>query len=125
MVLSKIIDFCQKHIFALIMISYFIITSGLIYDLINEPPATGQRMGADGIVRSEPIQKGQNGQYSLEGFAAGSFFLMIRGGMILIDIGLNKKKYEAIRNLCLLTGAGLSGVGILFVSLYSFIKFSH
>ena len=123
--INKIIEFCKNHIFGIILISYFIIISGAIYNLINEPPATGAVMGPDGKLRAQSIMKGrQNGQYSLEGFTAGLFIIMIGGGMVMIDMGFHKNKAELTRNIFLYTGAGLTGLGMLLISLYSHIKFN-
>ena len=123
--ISTFIEYCKDHIFAILLITYFIIMSGVIYDMIIEPPAVGGQMGADGVVRPESIMKGrQNGQYSIEGLTAGLFFIMIGGGMVMIDKGFDKDKGDLLRKILLFGGAIIVGIGLMLISLYSHIKFS-
>ena len=122
--IEKIVDFVSNHILALLLISYFVITAGVIYDMINEPPAIGQTYDRHGNPRMESIMKGrQNGQYIIEGFCAAGFFLLIGGGMILVDKGLKMENYEDKKTLYLIGGCGMSFFGFVMIILFSGMKF--
>ena len=43
----------QTMVFAFIMVTYFLVTGGIIYDIIIEPPSVGQTTDAFG--RSKPV----------------------------------------------------------------------
>lgn len=58
-------------VFALVLFSYFLVTGGIIYDVIVEPPSIGST--TDEFGRSKPVafmQYRVNGQYIMEGLAS-------------------------------------------------------
>ena len=74
-------------VFGMLLFTYFLVTGGIIYDVINEPPSVGSTTDAQG--RSRPVAIMQwriNGQYIMEGL--GSSFLFTIGGIgfILLDL---------------------------------------
>lgn len=67
-------------IYALMIISYFFVLSGVIYDLINDPPSVGSVRDDKGRIKPVVIlEYRMNAQYIIEGFTAG--FLFVVGGM--------------------------------------------
>mmetsp|Transcript_10192 Transcript_10192/g.31345 ORF Transcript_10192/g.31345 Transcript_10192/m.31345 type:complete len:149 (+) Transcript_10192:55-501(+) len=75
-------------VFLLVLLSFFFISSGIIYDMINEPPSLGG--GPDG--RSMQFLAPRiNGQYILEGLVAGFMFCVGGLGIILLDYTRRQK----------------------------------
>merc|ERR1711973_500300 len=67
-------------VFALVLLSYFLVTGGIIYDVIVEPPSVGSTTDEHG--HSKPVAfmpYRVNGQYIMEGLA--SSFLFSMGGL--------------------------------------------
>ncbi|GAM17114.1 hypothetical protein SAMD00019534_002890, partial [Acytostelium subglobosum LB1] len=78
-------------VFAFIFFTYFLVSSGLIYDLIVEPPSIGYEPDGKGNSRPQVFQMYRiNGQYIIEGLSAGFVFALGAIGFIILD--LNKKK---------------------------------
>lgn len=97
--------------FALVFASYFLVISGIIYDIIVEPPSMGSTQDpTTGAVRPVAILQWRvNGQYIIEGLAAGMLFAVGGTGFILIDRAC--QKFTSNRNRYFLLVAG--GVCIL------------
>jgi hypothetical protein len=93
--------------FVLVFLSYFLVISGLIYDVIVEPPSIGSVQDeATGAVRPVVfLQYRVNGQYIIEGLSAGLLFCVGALGFILLDRA--NQKHTAERNRFLLILAGL------------------
>merc|ERR1712029_745736 len=69
-----------------VILSYFLITGGLIYDMIVEPPSMGSTTDEHG--HSRPVAFMQyriNGQYIMEGLAAAFMFVLGGCGFIVLD----------------------------------------
>eukprot|EP01133_Synstelium_polycarpum_P011194 gene11194-13049_t len=78
-------------VFTFIFFTFFLVCSGIIYDLIVEPPSIGYATDEKGNQRPQVFQMYRiNGQYIIEGLSAGSIFAMGALGFIILDI--NKKK---------------------------------
>ncbi|XP_046844869.1 oligosaccharyltransferase complex subunit ostc-like [Xenia sp. Carnegie-2017] len=73
-------------VFAFVVLSYFLVTGGIIYDVIVEPPSIGSTTDEHG--NSKPVAfmpYRVNGQYIMEGLAA-SFMYSLGGlGFIILD----------------------------------------
>ena len=120
----KIILFCQNHILLLLLGSYFIITAGIFYDIVIEPPEIGQRINEQGYIEMETILKGRhNSQYVIEGICAAGFFLMIGGGMILIDKSFSLPSHNDIKKLLFYGGCLSSVLGLFFIMIFGTMKF--
>jgi len=82
-------------VFAFVLISYFLVTGGIIYDVIVEPPSVGST--TDEFGHSKPVAfmpYRVNGQYIMEGLAS-SFLFSVGGlGFIILDksnaVGMSK-----------------------------------
>eukprot|EP00112_Aurelia_sp_Birch-Aquarium-sp1_P010763 Seg229.12 transcript_id=Seg229.12/GoldUCD/mRNA.D3Y31 product="Oligosaccharyltransferase complex subunit ostc-B" protein_id=Seg229.12/GoldUCD/D3Y31 len=67
-------------VFSIVLLSYFLVTGGIIYDVIVEPPSVGSTTDENG--HSKPVAfmpYRVNGQYIMEGLA--SSFLFAIGGL--------------------------------------------
>ncbi|PAV91327.1 hypothetical protein WR25_21909 [Diploscapter pachys] len=64
-------------VFVFIVGTYFLVTAGVIYDVINEPPSIGSTFDERGHQRPTAILVGRvNGQYIMEGLAAAFMFVL-------------------------------------------------
>merc|ERR1711992_42771 len=69
-----------------IVVSYFLVTGGVIYDVIVEPPSMGSTTDEHG--HSRPVAFMQyriNGQYIVEGLSSSFMFLLGGLGFIVLD----------------------------------------
>merc|ERR1719320_1704527 len=72
--------------FAVVLLSYFLVTGGIIYDVIVEPPSVGSTTDENG--HSKPVAfmpYRVNGQYIMEGLASSFLFTLGGAGMIILD----------------------------------------
>lgn len=73
-------------VFGCILASYFLVTGGVIYDVIVEPPSIGSTTDERG--NSKPVAfmpYRVNGQYIMEGLAASFMFTLGGLGFIILD----------------------------------------
>jgi hypothetical protein len=73
-------------VFAFVLFSYFLVTGGIIYDVIVEPPSIGSTTDERG--NSKPVafmQYRVNGQYIMEGLASSFLFTFGSLGFIILD----------------------------------------
>lgn len=86
-------------LFAIIFASYFFVTSGVIYDAINEPPAMGVEVDpVTGAQRPSAILRNRiNGQYIVEGLSGGFLYCLGGLGIILLDVAADKKRSPRVR----------------------------
>merc|ERR1739842_219108 len=67
-------------VFAFVLLSYFLVTGGIIYDVIVEPPSVGSTTDEHGHSRPVAFMAYRvNGQYIMEGLA--SSFMFALGGI--------------------------------------------
>ena len=92
-------------VFALLFLSYFLVFSGIIYDIIVEPPSIGSTTDENGAVRPLAfLQYRVNGQFIIEGLSAGAMFAIGGIGFILLDFSNAKDMMPKIRYLLILSG---------------------
>lgn len=73
-------------VYFLILVSFFLVTGGVIFDIINEPPGIGQTVDERGRARSQAILPWRiNGQYIMEGLASSFLFTMCGIGFVILD----------------------------------------
>lgn len=73
-------------VFCLVLLSYFLVTGGVIYDVIVEPPSIGSQTDEQG--HSRPVafmQYRVNGQYIMEGLASSFLFTLGSLGFIILE----------------------------------------
>lgn len=74
------------QVFGFVMVTYFFVTGGVIYDIINEPPSIGQTTDERGNARPVAIMQYRvNGQYIMEGLAASFMFSLGGLGFVILD----------------------------------------
>ncbi|KAH9417289.1 hypothetical protein DERP_007286 [Dermatophagoides pteronyssinus] len=73
-------------VFSLILVSYFFVCGGMIYDVIIEPPAIGSTVDEHGYSRPVAFMPYRvNGQYIMEGLASSMLFTLGSIGFIILD----------------------------------------
>ncbi|XP_039273849.1 oligosaccharyltransferase complex subunit ostc-B-like [Styela clava] len=73
-------------VFAAVMVSYFLVTAGIIYDVIVEPPSVGQTVDERGNAKPVAFLAYRvNGQYIMEGLASSFLFSLGGVGYIILD----------------------------------------
>jgi len=73
-------------IFSLVLLSYFLVTGGIIYDVIVEPPSVGSTTDENGHTRPVAFMPYRvNGQYIMEGLASSFMFTLGGAGFIILD----------------------------------------
>ncbi|KAG2439347.1 hypothetical protein HXX76_004706 [Chlamydomonas incerta] len=84
----------------LVLVSYFFVTAGVAYDIINEPPAVGATTDpVTGAVKPMTFMPYRlNGQFILEGISGGFFYTLGGVGIILLDLSRDKNKSTLFRN---------------------------
>jgi len=94
-------------VFGVVFMSYFLVLSGLIYDVIVEPPSIGvTRDEVTGMQKPVAfLQHRINGQYIIEGLSAG--FLFALGGLGYIFLDRSVDAYTPRRNRYLFALGGV------------------
>ena len=73
-------------VFAFVLLSYFLVTGGIIYDVIVEPPSIGSTTDENGHSRPVAFMEYRvNGQYIMEGLASSFFFTLGGLGFVVLD----------------------------------------
>ncbi|KAI1713856.1 OST3 / OST6 family, transporter family domain-containing protein [Ditylenchus destructor] len=107
--------------FAFVLLTYFLVTGGVVYDIINEPPSIGSEVDERGNNRPVAIMKYRvNGQYIMEGLAASFMFSFGAIGFIILDLCNNPLTSK--NNRIMLLGLGFSCVLISFMTTRMFMK---
>eukprot|EP01105_Mastigella_eilhardi_P006332 TRINITY_DN17946_c0_g1_i1.p2 TRINITY_DN17946_c0_g1~~TRINITY_DN17946_c0_g1_i1.p2 ORF type:complete len:216 (-),score=79.50 TRINITY_DN17946_c0_g1_i1:88-699(-) len=99
----------KSLLFALAFASYFLVMSGVIYDLIVEPPSVGSAQDErTGAVKPVAIMQYRiNGQFIIEGLSAGMLFVLGGLGFIILDKSTAKVMLPRNRILMFLSGFSL------------------
>merc|ERR1712170_186864 len=90
-------------VFAAVLLSYFMVTGGIIYDVIVEPPSIGSTTDERG--NSKPVAfmpYRVNGQYIMEGLASSFLFTMGGLGFVILD-QTNKPLMPKLNRILLLS----------------------
>lgn len=109
-------------IFALLFVSYFLVISGVVYDLITEPPSIGtERDERTGAIKPVVFLKYRvNGQYIMEGLSAGVMFAI--GGLGVIALDRTAQPSTQPRNRLYTAAAGIALVGFAYLVSMSFLR---
>ncbi|KAF5399343.1 Oligosaccharyltransferase complex non-catalytic subunit [Paragonimus heterotremus] len=97
-------------VFMFFLLTYFLITGGVVYDMIVGPPSMG----------SETDARGNQRPYILEGLAASFMFTLGSIGFIVMD-KMNEARVTKL-NRVLLMALGIGCILISFITLRIFIK---
>ncbi|CAJ1975833.1 unnamed protein product [Sphenostylis stenocarpa] len=109
-------------VFALVLLTYFMVVSGIVYDIIVEPPGIGSLQDPyTGAVRPVVFMSGRvNGQYIIEGLSSGFMFIVGGIGIILLDLALDRNRAKSVK--VSYASAGVSSVVIAYVMSMLFIR---
>ncbi|KAJ9141285.1 hypothetical protein P3X46_031834 [Hevea brasiliensis] len=109
-------------VFALVLLTYFMVVSGIVYDVIVEPPGIGSTQDpATGSVRPVVFLPGRvNGQYIIEGLSSGFMFVLGGIGIVLMDLALDKNRAKTVK--VSYASAGISSLIIAYVMSMLFIR---
>ena len=109
-------------VFALVLLTYFMVVSGIVYDVIVEPPGIGSTQDpATGSVRPVVFLPGRvNGQYIIEGLSSGFMFVLGGIGIVLLDLALDKNRAKSVK--VSYASAGVSSLVIAYVMSMLFIR---
>ncbi|CAF1519221.1 unnamed protein product, partial [Didymodactylos carnosus] len=89
-------------VFATLLLSYFLVTAGIIYDIIVEPPSVGSTTDEYGHHKPVAFMAWRiNGQYIMEGLAASFMFSLGGIGFILLDL-TNKPSMPKLNRILML-----------------------
>merc|ERR1712025_391059 len=111
----------EMVVFAGIMLSYFLVTGGIIYDVIVEPPSIGSTTDERGNTKPVAFMPYRvNGQYIMEGLA--SSFLFTMGGLGFVILDQTNKPLMPKLNRILLICVGGAAVVIAFFTCRVFMK---
>ncbi|XP_055705707.1 putative oligosaccharyltransferase complex subunit CG9662 [Phlebotomus papatasi] len=108
-------------VFSFVLLSYFLVTGGIIYDVIVEPPSVGSTTDEHGHSRPVAFMPYRvNGQYIMEGLAS-SFLFTIGGlGFIIMDQTHTPGKQKL--NRILLTAMGFIFILVSFFTTWIFMR---
>uniref|UniRef100_A0A7S3G4B6 Oligosaccharyltransferase complex subunit n=1 Tax=Palpitomonas bilix TaxID=652834 RepID=A0A7S3G4B6_9EUKA len=121
-------EYSRMLLFAGLFFTYFLVASGIIYDIIVEPPSIGQdRDPNTGMTKPQAILPYRiNGQYMIEGFAAGLFYCLGGIGFILANSAMSsstaKKGSASDKYIKLFVGAVLGCIAYFMCNLFIRIK---
>ncbi|KAI3496228.1 hypothetical protein L2E82_38819 [Cichorium intybus] len=109
-------------VFSLVLLTYFMVVSGVVYDVIVEPPGIGSTQDPrTGTVRPVVFMSGRvNGQYIIEGLSSGFMFVLGGMGIILMDLAISPNRAKSIK--ISFAGAGISCVVIAYVMSMLFLR---
>lgn len=109
-------------VFSLILLTYFLVVSGFVYDVIVEPPGIGSTQDPiTGSVRPVVFMSGRvNGQYIIEGLSSGFMFVLGGIGIIMLDLALDKNRAKSVK--ASYATAGISSIVIAYVMSMLFIR---
>ncbi|XP_010415255.2 PREDICTED: oligosaccharyltransferase complex subunit ostc-like [Camelina sativa] len=102
-------------VYALILLTYFLVVSGFVYDVIVEPPGIGSTQDpVTGTIRPVVFMSGRvNGQYIIEGLSSGFMFVLGGIGIVMLDLALDKNKAKSVKASYAV--AGVSSIVIGYV----------
>ncbi|KAH8249395.1 putative oligosaccharyltransferase complex subunit CG9662 [Drosophila kikkawai] len=108
-------------VFSVILLSYFLVTGGIIYDVIVEPPSVGATVDEHGHSRPVAFMPYRvNGQYIMEGLA--SSFLFTIGGLGFIIMDQTHSPGKTNLNRLLLTAMGFIFILVSFFTTWLFMR---
>ncbi|CAI0428365.1 unnamed protein product [Linum tenue] len=109
-------------VFSLVLLTYFMVVSGIVYDVIVEPPGIGSTQDpVTGTVRPIVFMSGRvNGQYIIEGLSSGFMFVLGGVGIILLDLALDKNRAKSVK--VSYASAGVSSIVLAYVMSMLFIR---
>lgn len=107
-------------IFGAILFSYFLVTGGVIYDVIVEPPSIGSVNDQHGNQKPQAFLPYRiNGQYIMEGLASSFLFTLGGLGFIILERSNEPNLQRLPRTMQ--TICGFAFILISYVAIYIFL----
>ncbi|KAE9587699.1 hypothetical protein Lal_00021893 [Lupinus albus] len=112
----------SNTVFAVVLLTYFMVVSGIVYDVIVEPPGIGSTQDPyTGSVRPVVFMPGRvNGQYIIEGLSSGFMFVLGGIGIVLLDLGLDRNRAKNVK--VSYATAGVSSIVFSYIMTMLFIR---
>ncbi|CAL5429625.1 unnamed protein product [Camellia sinensis] len=109
-------------VYSLVLLTYFMVVSGIIYDVIVEPPGIGSTQDRHtGSVKPVVFLPGRvNGQYIIEGLSSGFMFILGGIGIVLLDLAMDKNRARTVK--VSYASAGVASVVISYLMSMLFIR---
>merc|ERR1712179_79449 len=108
-------------VFSFVLLSYFLVTGGIIYDVIVEPPSVGSTTDEHGHSRPVAFMAYRvNGQYIMEGLASSFMFSLGGAGLMVLDQTHNPTTPKLNRMMLQLVGFG--SMAVSFVCCFIFMR---
>ncbi|KAI3929197.1 hypothetical protein MKX01_006433 [Papaver californicum] len=122
MKLPSIILPTPMTVFSLVLLTYFLVVSGFVYDVIVEPPGIGSTQDRfTGVVKPVVFLPGRvNGQYIIEGLSSGFMFVLGGLGIILLDLGFDRNRDKSVK--IFFASVGIASVVIAYIMSMLFIR---
>ncbi|XP_009624750.1 uncharacterized protein [Nicotiana tomentosiformis] len=97
-------------VYGLILLTYFMVVSGIVYDVIVEPPGIGSTQDRfTGAVKPVVFLPGRvNGQYIIEGLSSGFMFVLGGVGIVMLDLATDKNRDKSVK-------VSFASAGVVFV----------
>ncbi|XP_014208967.1 oligosaccharyltransferase complex subunit ostc-B [Copidosoma floridanum] len=108
-------------VFSMVLLSYFLMTGGIIYDVILEPPSVGSTTDEHGHSRPVAFMPYRvNGQYIMEGLASSFLFTLGGLGFIILDQTHSPSMPKLTR--ILLISVGFISILVSFFTCWIFMR---
>ncbi|KAJ1524551.1 hypothetical protein ONE63_011039 [Megalurothrips usitatus] len=107
-------------VYAMVLLSYFLVTGGVIYDIITETPGYGSVTDERGTRTVAIMPHRVNGQYVIEGLTSSFMFTM--GGLGFIVLNQTHSPSTPKFNRILLIAIGFIFVIVSFCSCWIFMR---
>ncbi|GFP90993.1 oligosaccharyltransferase complex subunit ostc [Phtheirospermum japonicum] len=100
-------------LYSIILLTYFMVVSRIVYDVIVEPPSIGSMQDRfTGAVKPDVSLPGRvNGQYIIDGFSSGFMFVFGGVGIMLLDLALDKNQAKSVK-------VSYASAGVAFVLIF-------
>ncbi|KAK9099810.1 hypothetical protein Scep_023240 [Stephania cephalantha] len=109
-------------VYSLILLTYFLVVSGFVYDVIVEPPGIGSTQDRlSGAVKPVVFMPGRvNGQYIIEGLSSGFMFVVGGVGIVLLDLAMDRNRARSVK--VSFAAAGVAAVVVAYVMSMLFVR---
>ncbi|KAK9756982.1 hypothetical protein RND81_01G133500, partial [Saponaria officinalis] len=105
---------------SLLLLTNFIVVSGVVYGVIVEPPTQDPSTSAVRLVVF--LSSRVNGQYIIKGLSSGFMFLLTGLGIVLMDLFLDKNRDKNVHVSYGVTGISALVIGYVMSMLFIRIK---
>ncbi|RVW90760.1 Oligosaccharyltransferase complex subunit OSTC [Vitis vinifera] len=108
-------------VYPLLLLTYFMVVFGIVYDVIIEPPSIGSSHDCHtGFVYPVVFLSNRvNDQYIIEGLSSGFMFVLGGIGIILMDLALDQNRAKSVK--VLFASTDVASIVIVYVMSMFFI----